>query len=1027
MLESYDRKAKPTWDNNKPVNVTFSMDLYQILELNEPQQYILLNAWVIERWHDEFLYWSPSEYNNITEIRLPHDSIWIPDTTLYENLVMKDDDSRRLLNAKLTTNITRKAALVELLYPTIYKFSCLLNLRYFPFDVQVCSMTFSSWTYDQKGIDYFQYSSSIGTSNFLENEAWYLVKTTIKRKEVKYSCCPNAYTLLKLTLYLRRKPLFYIINLIIPTSIITLIAIVGFFTTSSASGMREEKVSLGITTLLSMSILMLMVSDQMPTTSSFIPLIGWFILGTILLISLGTLASTIVIAVQKRGRLGERLSSHAVKLTRIFGVISFTEAPSHLIKGTKEYEECPPSLDRYKRILESRKLEDGESKRPWFSSPFRRKNGASMMPTEKSTEPLVHRGFSSDEVSQKDEIQNYNPAALPPPPPPAMLKLALHDDNSSIDSEMIDTSRPITARSKIMQSTMLQHANMFNANIRQNRQLAQKEYEWLATEEVPLVRLTRDILAPHKYDKRVRPVIDHTVSLKIHLTMSLYQIVEVNEPAQNIKMNVWMIQKWVDEALDWDPEEYGGINTTILPHNVLWLPDTVVYNSVVMNPDETERYMNIRVDSLRSEGKRGALMSFLYPAMYTITCRLNIRYFPYDQQNCTLTISSWTNSKSALDYYADEHVNLQSYISNEEWDVISFKIYRHEYKYACCPEPWVILEASIVLRRKALYYLVNLIIPTSVITIVAVTGFFTPASTSDDRTEKINLGITTLLAMSILMLMVSDQMPTTSEFVPLIAWFYLMIIIVISIGTFLTSVVLSIQGRRQYGRMPPLCVRLWFFTRINKWVWLEIPPQLEMLWEELDDHPSTKLTKNQNNNNNNQILDLNGADTEKMEIIEKPEIPPLEKIPSNTSLLKPARARSNWLKVGAAAAQKKPLDSKIPLNLMDIAVTPESPTASILASRRSSASAWDNAMALVTSPTTSNKDTGKTPRLREVDTMKQRRQCSLEWELLATILDRILLFVFVFSVIIVTVGMMGTGYVAQLHYDQLAREQAKNG
>jgi hypothetical protein len=45
---------------------------------------------------------------------------------------------------------------------------------------------------------------------------------------------------------------------------------------------------------------------------------------------------------------------------------------------------------------------------------------------------------------------------------------------------------------------------------------------------------------------------------------------------------------------------------------------------------------------------------------------------------------------------------------------------------------------------------------------VAITGFFTPASTSNDRTEKINLGITTLLAMSILMLMVSDQMPTTS-------------------------------------------------------------------------------------------------------------------------------------------------------------------------------------------------------------------------------------------------------------------------
>jgi len=56
----------------------------------------------------------------------------------------------------------------------------------------------------------------------------------------------------------------------------------------------------------------------------------------------------------------------------------------------------------------------------------------------------------------------------------------------------------------------------------------------------------------------------------------------------------------------------------------------------------------------------------------------HFRYFPYDQQNCTLTISSWTNSKSALDYYADPEVNFASFISNEEWDVMSFRIFRHE-------------------------------------------------------------------------------------------------------------------------------------------------------------------------------------------------------------------------------------------------------------------------------------------------------------------------------------------------------------
>lgn len=597
MLDPYDRKAKPTWDNNKPVNVTFSMDLYQILELNEPQQFLLLNAWIIERWHDEFLYWNPMDYGNITELRLPYDCIWLPDTTLYNSLVMKDDDTRRLLNAKLTTNITRKAVLVELLYPTIYKFSCLLNLRYFPYDLQVCTMTFSSWTYDNKGIDYLPYSDTIGTSNFLENEAWYLLKTTVRRKEVKYSCCPNHYTLLKLTLYLRRKPLFYLINLIIPTAIITLIAIVGFFTTSAASGMREEKVSLGITTLLSMSILMLMVTDQMPTTSTFIPLISWFILGMIGVISVGTLASTVVIAVQKRGRLGERLTQRAVHIAMVFGAISFTEVPLHLRKGTLEYAEAPPLSDAYRRSArlekklaartdrptigdeefgaDEKRMEDKDQlakrrsffrflRRSFRSTSNRRKangttgdtngkNAVAMnsertiggpltrMPTDKSTEPLVaaamapattnyydsarsslaiasHRQqqqqqqpyqqstFTVDVGGEQSSVETgagspmslrkqLHSSSLPPLPPPAAVlnerptrfplplidQTDVDDADASQASEMITPILPGKLGAIAAQLDARQAIGIFNENLRLSRQLAQKEYEWLAT------------------------------------------------------------------------------------------------------------------------------------------------------------------------------------------------------------------------------------------------------------------------------------------------------------------------------------------------------------------------------------------------------------------------------------------------------------------------------------------------------------------------------------------------------------------
>ncbi|CAI2353796.1 unnamed protein product [Caenorhabditis sp. 36 PRJEB53466] len=513
----------------------------------------------------------------------------------------------------------------------------------------------------------------------------------------------------------------------------------------------------------------------------------------------------------------------------------------------------------------------------------------------------------------------------------------------------------------------------------------------LAMQNVPLIRLTRHLLSPERYDVRVRPILDHKKSLKVHISISLYQIIEVDEPSQNIKLNVWMIQKWKDEYLDWNPNEFGMINSTIIPFHHLWIPDTYLYNSVKMSRDETERYMNIQVTSNYWKGEKGSELSFLYPAIYTITCRLNIRFFPYDRQNCTLTISSWTNSKSALDYYADPQVSMQSFIPNEEWQVKSFEIHRHEYKYACCAEPWVILQASLVIQRKPLYYLVNLIIPTSIITLVAITGFFTPASTDDDRTEKINLGITTLLAMSILMLMVSDQMPTTSEFVPLIAWFYLSIIIIISIGTFLTSVVLSVQGRRQYGRNPPQIVRYAFFVLLPQILLLNVPPPLQTLWGELDDDPlnvrrrkkSEYLMRNGHNGSTKQASPM-------------------------STLRVPV--------TGGSVSEKRQSFQMIDVTSPNSPNTARSRAPSLAPSTAKTPTMWEGTMSALAG---TNNQLRRTSNVfnKEIDEMRRKRQCSLEWEFLATVLDRFLLIIFVAAVLIVTAGLILVGRMAQYSYD----------
>lgn len=109
-------------------------------------------------------------------------------------------------------------------------------------------------------------------------------------------------------------------------------------------------------------------------------------------------------------------------------------------------------------------------------------------------------------------------------------------------------------------------------------------------------------------------------------------------------------------------------------------------------------------------------------------------------------------------------VDLKNYATSGEWELIEVKVVRNEVFYACCPQPFPDVTFTVILRRRTLYYLFNIIFPCLWLTILSLLGFWLPP----DSGEKITLGITVLLAFSVFMLLIAENMPATSEFVPLI-------------------------------------------------------------------------------------------------------------------------------------------------------------------------------------------------------------------------------------------------------------------
>ncbi|CAD5117806.1 DgyrCDS6557 [Dimorphilus gyrociliatus] len=192
----------------------------------------------------------------------------------------------------------------------IFKSSCAINVKYFPFDEQNCSMLFSSWTYDGFQVNLMKVGDDGDESNYIRNSEWTLVKLHAKRNVVKYSCCEEPYPDVTYKIQMRRKPLFYVFNMIMPCMLITLVALLGFYIPSDSG----EKVTMGITTLLSMTVFLMLVTESMPPTSDVLPLIGMYYGITIAIVSLATAMTVLTLNIHHKGIRGREVPNIIKKI-----------------------------------------------------------------------------------------------------------------------------------------------------------------------------------------------------------------------------------------------------------------------------------------------------------------------------------------------------------------------------------------------------------------------------------------------------------------------------------------------------------------------------------------------------------------------------------------------------------------------------------------------------------------------------------------------------------------------------------------
>ena len=272
LLTNYNTYVRPATESGRPVSVSFDLRLTKLVRLDIKAQEMVINGKVLMKWQDTRLTWSASEYNGTNRLVVPNQLFWTPDIMLHNTAADTSVSGTDVYKAHLRVN---NNGTVLWMSPVTLHSSCDINIKWFPFDSQVCGLVFGSTSMTKEMLDLkfykqpksveafrdkFHYSSGIWSVGELSSQLIFQV----------YDCCPDPFSLMQFELKVARLPAYYVLYLVLPCLCLCFMSLCIFFIPPDTG----ERTGFGITVVLAMSVYLLVISDKLPEKSNQRPLIG---------------------------------------------------------------------------------------------------------------------------------------------------------------------------------------------------------------------------------------------------------------------------------------------------------------------------------------------------------------------------------------------------------------------------------------------------------------------------------------------------------------------------------------------------------------------------------------------------------------------------------------------------------------------------------------------------------------------------------------------------------------------------------
>jgi len=279
--------------------------------------------------------------------------------------------------------------------------------------------------------------------------------------------------------------------------------------------------------------------------------------------------------------------------------------------------------------------------------------------------------------------------------------------------------------------------------------------------------------------------------------------------------------------LTWDPKDYNNLEIIRIPASFAFEHDIKLLN----NADERLEYKREALLVIYSSGD----VLWIPRSIFSSTCHIDLKRFPFDRQNCSISFGSWAYDSSLIDLdFADsEKIDLNDYETSKEWNIQNDYLFGTKSYRIQDAKNYTVLTYYIIVKRNPGFYVYLLIFPCVLLAILTMVVFWLPPETP----SKIILGMNIFTAFFLLLLLLADLVPTSTNEVPyigmklnhslilsktylfefifnyLVGVYFCLNMVLIALSSFLCTIVVHLYFRADtFCKMPPILKKVIYFN-----------------------------------------------------------------------------------------------------------------------------------------------------------------------------------------------------------------------